>query len=66
LGFPQHCQNPESVHQNIVEILMYVGTWHGQPESHEETQEEQVKRECPDPITLDSGPVDTERRHRHH
>jgi hypothetical protein len=33
--------------------------------AHEETEEEQIKREGADTIALDSGPVDTERWHRH-
>jgi hypothetical protein len=37
----------------------------GQPEPHEETEEKQIKREGADTIGLDSGPVDTERWHRH-
>ncbi len=45
--------------------MMYVETGQGQPEPHEETQQEQVKREGADAIALDSGPVDTERWHRH-
>ena len=44
---------------------MYVETGQGQPEPHEETEEEQIKREGADTIALDSGPVDTERWHRH-
>jgi hypothetical protein len=56
---------PSSVHQNIIKRLMYVETGQGQPEPHEETEEEQIKREGADTIALDSGPVDTERWHRH-
>ena len=41
---------------------MYVETGQGQPESHEEKQE-QIKREGADAIALDSGPMDAERGH---
>jgi hypothetical protein len=51
--------------QNIIKILIYVETGQDQPEPHEEPQEEQIKREGADTIALDSGPVDTERWHRH-
>jgi hypothetical protein len=34
-------------------------------EPHEETEEEQIKRESADTVALDSGRVDAERRHRH-
>ncbi len=44
---------------------MYVETGQGEPEPHEETQKEQIKREGADTIALDSGPMDTERWHRH-
>jgi len=43
----------------LSKILIYVETRQGQPELHEETQEDQIKRECTDAIALDSGPVDT-------
>ena len=42
-----------------------VETGQGQPERHEEAEEEQVERERADTIALDTGPVETERRHRH-
>ena len=34
---------PSSVHQNTIKILVYVETGQGQPESHEERQEEQIR-----------------------
>jgi len=48
-----------------VKILMYLESGQSQPEPHEETQQEQIKRKGADAIALDSGPVDTERCHRH-
>jgi hypothetical protein len=53
------------VHQNIIKILIYVETGQCEPEPHEETQDEQVKREGADAIAIESGPVDIERWHRH-
>jgi hypothetical protein len=44
---------------------MYIETGQGQTESHEETQQDQIKREGADAVVLDSGALDTARWYRH-